>query len=82
MAGPARRWPRCPWVLARRETSRRGIVGEVHGGAAFTIEARTDLWVRVEALDVITTAHDAGFGHCLEIQLGVVTRLGRRDRSW
>ena len=69
-------------VLVRRETSTRSIAGEAHWGAAFTIEARTDLWVRIQALDVITTARDAGFAHGLEIQLGVVTRLGRRDRSW
>lgn len=69
-------------VLAGKETSKRSIAGEAHWGAAFTIEARTDLWVRFQALDVITTARDAGFAHCLEIQLGVVTRLGRRDRSW
>jgi hypothetical protein len=36
-------------VLAREETSKRSIAGETHRGAAFTIEARTDLWVRVEA---------------------------------
>jgi hypothetical protein len=69
-------------VLAREETSKRSIAGEAHWGAAFTIEARTDLWVRFQALDVIATAKDAGYAHCLEIQLGVVTRLGRRDRSW
>jgi hypothetical protein len=69
-------------VLARSETSKRTIAGGVHWGAAFTIEARTDLWVRVQAVDMITTAQDAGYAHCLEIQLGLVTRLGRRDRSW
>lgn len=69
-------------VLAGEETSKRSIAGEAHYGAAFTIEARTDLWVRLQALDVIATAKDAGYAHCLEIQLGFVTRLGRRDRSW
>jgi len=69
-------------VLARRETSKRTIACGVHVGAAFTIEARTDLWVRIQALDVILTAQDAGYAHCLEIQIGFVTRLGRRDRSW
>jgi hypothetical protein len=69
-------------VLARKETSKRSIAAEAHWGTAFTIEARTDLWVRLEVLDVITTAQDSGFAHGLEIQIGVVTRLGRRDRSW
>ena len=69
-------------VLARDETSRRTVNGAVHWGGAFTIETRPDLWLRIEALHVITTAQDAGFAHSVELQLGVVTRLGRRDRSW
>jgi len=69
-------------VLSRDETSRRTVHGAVHWGAAFTIETRPDLWLRIEALHVITSAQDAGFAHNVELQLGVVTRLGRRDRSW
>ena len=69
-------------VLASNKTSHRTTSGTVHWGAAFTIETRRDLWLRIEALHVITSAQDAGFAHCVEIQLGVVTRLGRRDRSW
>ncbi len=69
-------------VLSRDGTSRRTIHGAVHWGAAFTIETRPDLWLRIEALHVITSAQDAGFAHNVELQLGVVTRLGRRDRSW
>jgi len=69
-------------VLTSSETSRRTINGAVHGGGAFTIEMGPDLWLRIQALDVITSAQDAGYAHCVEIQLGLVTRLGRRDRSW
>jgi hypothetical protein len=54
--------------------------GAVHYGGAFTVETRRNLWLRFQALHAITTAHDAGYAHCLELQLGVVTRLGRRDR--
>jgi hypothetical protein len=56
--------------------------GAVHYGAALTLETRRDIWVRFQALHAITTARDAGYAHCLELQLGVVTRLGRRDRRW
>ncbi|HEX2688235.1 MAG TPA: hypothetical protein VHN14_16510 [Kofleriaceae bacterium] len=68
-------------ILANRATSQRTVNGAVHGGAAFTIETRPDLWLRIEVLHVLTSAQDAGFAHGMEIQLGVVTRLGRRDRS-
>lgn len=66
-------------VLTSSETSRRTINGAVHGGGAFTVEMGPDLWLRIEALDVITAAQDAGYAHCMELQLGLVTRLGRRD---
>jgi len=69
-------------VLTRDATSRPAVHGAVHWGAAFTIETRRDLWLRIEALHVITTGQDAGFAHDVELQVGVVTRLGRRDRSW
>jgi hypothetical protein len=54
--------------------------GAIHYGGAFTFETRRKLWLRVEALHAIAGARDAGFTHCFEIQLGVVARLGRRDR--
>jgi hypothetical protein len=69
-------------VLTRAGTSRPDTTGAVHWGAAFTIETRRDLWLRLGAYHVITTARDAGYSHCVELQLGVVTRLGRRDRGW
>jgi len=69
-------------VLTRDDTSRRTVHGAVHWGGAFTIETRRDLWLRIEALHVITSAQDAGFAQSVELQLGVLTRLGRRDRSW
>jgi hypothetical protein len=69
-------------VLAGNETSRRTLNGAVHWGAAFLIEMHRALWLRIEALHVITSAQDAGFAHCVELQLGVLTRFGRLDRSW
>ncbi len=60
-------------------TSKVGTLGGLHYGAAFSIETRPGVSVRIEALDVITVAQDAGYAHCLEVQIGVVTRLGRRD---
>jgi len=69
-------------VLDEQATSRRDAVGGVHYGAAFTIETRRNLWLRLQALHVVTTARDAGYAHSIELQLGLVTRLGRRDRWW
>ena len=66
-------------VLIPSGTSHRGTQGEVHWGGAFSIEAKDNLWVRVEALHVITSAQNAGYAHCIELQLGIVTRFGRRD---
>jgi hypothetical protein len=54
--------------------------GAIHYGGAFTFETRRKLWLRVEALHAIAGGRDAGYTHCFEIQLGVVARLGRRDR--
>jgi hypothetical protein len=67
-------------VLTDLGASHAGSEGAIHLGAAFSVEARPDTWVRFEALDVITAAQDASFAHCFELQVGVVTRLGRRDR--
>jgi hypothetical protein len=69
-------------VLVQRGTSRRGAQGAVHYGTAFTIETRRDVWLRLEALHVLTTAQDGGYASCFELSVGVVTRLGRRDRWW
>lgn len=51
-----------------------------HVGAALTIETSPNLWLRFQFLDVVTTARDDGYAHCLELQLGLFTRIGRRDR--
>lgn len=67
-------------TLNEAGTSKVGTVGGLHYGAAFSIETRPGVSVRVQALHVITVAQDAGYAHCLELQIGVVTRLGRRDR--
>jgi hypothetical protein len=65
--------------LTTAGTNKAGSVGGLHYGAAFSVETRPGVSVRFELLDVITVAEDAGFAHCLEVQVGVVTRLGRRD---
>ncbi|MGE0551004.1 MAG: hypothetical protein AB7O24_00560 [Kofleriaceae bacterium] len=67
-------------VLTEAGTSQRSSTGSVHYGAAFTIETRPRVSIRLGALHVITVAQDAGYAHCLELQVGVVTRFGRRDR--
>lgn len=67
-------------VLTEAGTSRRSSTGSVHYGAAFTYETRPRVSIRLGALHVITVAQDAGYAHCLELQVGVVTRFGRRDR--
>jgi hypothetical protein len=69
-------------LLSTERTSSRDAAGEVHYGAAFSVELRGALRLRLAALHAITTARDAGYAHCAELQLGVVTRLGRRDRRW
>jgi hypothetical protein len=69
-------------VLVERGTSHRNAAGAAHYGAAFTIETRRDLWLRLEALHLITTAQDAGYAHCFELQIGLTTRFGRRDAWW
>lgn len=66
-------------TLNEAGTSKVGTLGGLHYGAAFSIETRPGVSVRVEALHVITVAQDAGYAHCLELQIGVVARLGRRD---
>ena len=67
-------------VLTDAGTSHRSTIGGVHYGAAFTVETRPRVSVRFQALHVITVAQDAGYAHCLEVTIGVVTRLGRRDQ--
>jgi hypothetical protein len=56
--------------------------GAIQYGGALTFETHPNLWLRFQALDAITAARDAGYAHCIELQLGVVTSLGRRDRGW
>lgn len=67
-------------LLSESGTSRAGSLGSVHYGGAFSVETRRNVSVRLQALHVITVARDAGYAHCLEVTIGVVTRLGRRDR--
>lgn len=67
--------------LSETGTARVATQGEIHGGAAITIETSPNLWLRFQFVDAVTTARDGGYSHCLELQLGVVTRVGRRD-SW
>src|SRR5439155_11146191 len=57
-------------TLDDRGTSHAGSAGEVHAGLAMTVETRRDLWLRLQVADVVTTARDAGFAHCAEIELG------------
>ena len=61
-------------------SSHRDALGGLHVGAAVTLEARPNLQLRLQALDVIAPSRDAGYAHCPELQIGVVTRLGREDR--
>ena len=56
--------------------------GEVHYGGALSFETHPNLWLRFQALDAITAGRNAGYSHCLELQLGIVTSLGRLDRGW
>ncbi len=67
-------------LLSQNGTSRPGTMGNVHYGGAFSVETRRNVSVRFQALHVITVARDAGYAHCVELTVGVVTRLGRRDR--
>lgn len=69
-------------LLGEAGTSQRDAAGGVHYGAAFTVETRPNLWLRLQALHVMTPSRDAGYAHCAELQLAVVTRLGRADRWW
>jgi hypothetical protein len=66
-------------TLETRGTSHPATDTEVHAGAAATIETSPNLWLRLQISDVVMTARDDGFAHCLELQLSVMTRLGRRD---
>ena len=67
--------------LTQTGTAQPGTQGELHGGAAITIETSPNLWLRFQIVDAVTSARDDGYSHSLELQLGVVTRVGRRD-SW
>jgi hypothetical protein len=68
------------WTTLREHgTSRRTAEGEIHVGAAVTVETSQNLWLRFQLADLVTTARDAGYAHVLEAQLGIFTRFGRRD---
>jgi hypothetical protein len=67
-------------VLDDRNTSSVSTIGGVHYGAAFTIETRARMSVRLQALHIITRAQDAGYASCFEVGIGITARLGRRDR--
>ena len=67
-------------LLSESGTSQAGAIGSMHYGGAFSVETRRAVSVRLQALHVISVARDAGYAHCLELTIGVVTRLGRRDR--
>jgi hypothetical protein len=69
-------------LLTAQGSSHRDAAGAMHFGAAFTVETRRNLWLRIQALDLVTTARNAGYAHCFELQVGVVTRVGRRDHGW
>ncbi|CAN5844075.1 hypothetical protein BH11MYX2_BH11MYX2_22240 [soil metagenome] len=67
-------------VLDDRNTSTVSTIGGVHYGAAFTIETRARMSVRLQALHIITAAQDSGYASCIEVGIGITARLGRRDR--
>jgi hypothetical protein len=67
-------------VGAGAVTASNATETEGHLGAALTIETSPNLWLRFQFLDVVTTARDDGYAHCLELQLGLFTRIGRHDR--
>lgn len=68
-------------TLEARGTSGKATESELHAGAAFTVETSPNLWLRFQVADVVMTARDNGYAHAVEFQLGVVTRVGRRD-AW
>lgn len=61
-------------------TASNATEAAAHAGAALTIETSPNLWLRFQFLDAVTTARDDGYAHCLELQLGLFTRIGRHDR--
>ena len=68
------------WTTLRdRNTSQQSVEGEVHAGAALTVETSRNLWLRFQVADLVTAARDGGYAHVLEAQLGIFTRFGRRD---
>jgi hypothetical protein len=69
------------YTASERTTSSLATQAEVHGGVALTVAASPNLWVRFQIADQVTTARDDGYAHCVELQLGLVTRVGRRD-AW
>jgi hypothetical protein len=66
-------------TLETRGTSQRATDTALHGGAAFSVETSPNLWLRLQFSDVVTTSRHNDYAHCFDMQLSVVTRLGRRD---
>jgi hypothetical protein len=66
--------------LADRGTSHPGVVGEIHFGAAATWQTSSNVWLRLDLVDMVTAARDSGYTQDLGVELGIVTRLGRQDR--
>ena len=67
-------------LVTEAGTSRPGVSGGVHYGAAFSVETRRNVSVRLQGLHVVSVARDGAYAHCIEVGIGVVARLGRRDR--
>jgi hypothetical protein len=69
-------------VLATNESSRRTTQVPPTGEPPSWSVPAAVCGLHFEVVHLITSAQDAGFAQCLEIELGVVTLLGRRERSW
>jgi hypothetical protein len=66
-------------TLNQHGSSQRATEGEVHAGAAVTVEMTQNLWLRFQVADLVTAARDDGYAHVLETQLGIFARFGRTD---
>jgi hypothetical protein len=66
-------------TLRQHGSSQRASAGEVHGGAAVTVEMSPNLWLRFQLADLVTRARDDGYAHVIEGQFGIFTRFGRTD---
>jgi hypothetical protein len=66
-------------TLRQHGSSERSTEGEVHVGAALTVEMNPKLWLRFQLADLVTAARDESYAHVIETQLGIFTRFGRTD---